>query len=216
MQATIAAMLGVGFAFYYGEEKIRGREPKIKPWPKRLGGDGAEAFTTEINGVRVGLGSWMYGMIKMLAEVGAVAVDDPMALVKWNAQHPIVRFAKTKIGPEISFVTEMASGKNFWGQSFENPQDYLLRLAESVLPISVGPLIEKPMKSPLVPATTASKVTEVVTSLMGLRSFPASQPKPSGRGIPIGKSPFGQQRRTASEFDEEELRKRVRERLKRG
>jgi len=216
VQATIAAMLGVGFAFYYGEEKIRGREPKIKPWPKRLGGDGAEAFTTEINGVRVGLGSWMYGMIKMLAEVGAVAVDDPMALVKWNAQHPIVRFAKTKIGPEISFVTEMASGKNFWGQSFENPQDYLLRLAESVLPISVGPLIEKPMKSPLVPATTASKVTEVVTSLMGLRSFPASQPKPSGRGIPIGKSPFGQQRGTASEFDEEELRKRVRERLKRG
>jgi len=187
VQSTIAAMLGVGFAFYYAEEKVRGREPKIKPWPKRLGGDGAEAFTTEINGVNVGFGSWMYGMIKTLAEVGAVAVDDPSALIVFDRNHPLMRFAKSKTGPGISFVTEMATGKNFWGQDFEGPKDYLRRIVEVLLPIGGQSLIEKQTteRSPV------SKGTEVTSSLLGLRAFPVS-PKPGPFGKSSGKvNPFG-------------------------
>lgn len=172
VQSTLATMLGIGFALYYGEEKLRGREPKIKPWPKTLGGDGAEAFTTEIAGQRVGLGSWMYGMMKTLAEVGALAVDDPGALIVWNVQHPVVRFAKSKLGSGVSLVSELATGRNFYGQPFDSPSDYLWRLAESVVPISGQSLIEK--QSVETKGTLGGVMTQLGAQGMGLRTFPYS------------------------------------------
>lgn len=167
---TIATMLGVGFMAYYAEEKVRGREPKIKPWPKRLGGDGAEAFTTEIFGTRVGFGAWMYGMIKTAAELGAVAVDDPASLAKWNDNHPMVRYAKSKAGAGISLMSELVLGRNFFNQPFEGPKDYFMRLVEGLMPIAGQSLIEK--QSLEAKKSPAEVATRVGAELAGLRAFP--------------------------------------------
>lgn len=170
VQSTIATMLGVGFALYYAEEKMRGQEPKLRPWPKRFGGDGAEAFTTEINGQRVGLGSWMYGMLKLLAEVGALAVDDPQQIVRFDANNPFMRFLKTKQGPGLSLATELATGRNFWGQPFDSPDDYLLRIAESFVPITAQSFLEKDTLGR--PKTMEGVATTIGVQALGLRSFP--------------------------------------------
>ena len=167
---TLSALLGVGAAFYYAEEKLRGREPKMKPWPKRLGGDGAEAFTMEIAGNRIGLGSWMYGLIKMAAEVGAIAVDEPESLIVWNSRHPIVRFARSKMGAGLSLVAELATGRNFYGQEFEGVNDYLLRIAASLTPISAQPLVEKTDLGK--PKDIAGLGTALAAQALGMRSFP--------------------------------------------
>lgn len=168
--ASLAALLGAGAAFYYAEEKLRGREPKMKPWPKRLGGDGAEAFTMEIAGQRVGLGSWIYGLIKMVAEVGAIAVDDPGSLVIWDSRHPVARFAKSKMGAGVSLVVALATGRNFYGRKFENAGDYLLRILESLTPISAQPLVEKAdlgrQKEP------TGILTALGAQVLGMRAFP--------------------------------------------
>jgi len=170
VQATIAAMLGIGASFYYVEEKMRGQEPKMKPWPKKFGGDGAEAYTFGIDDTRVGFGGWTYGMIKALAEIGAVAVDDPGALIVWNGQHPVVKFLKSKRGAAIGLATELATGRNFWGQKFNSPNDYLLRIAESIVPISGQSLLEKPeLGMPRRPINVAARVGG---EFMGLRAFP--------------------------------------------
>jgi len=170
VQASIAAMLGLGASFYYVEEKMRGQEPKMKPWPKKFGGDGAEAYTFGIGDTRVGFGGWTYGMIKCLAEIGAVAVDDPGALIVWNGQHPVVKFLKSKRGAAIGLATELVTGRNFWGQKFNSPNDYLLRIAESIVPISGQSLLEKPeLGMPRRPVSVAARVGG---EFMGLRAFP--------------------------------------------
>lgn len=163
VQMSLATVLGVGAAVYYAEEKLRGQEPKMKPWTKRLGGDGADAFTTVIGDTRVGLGSWMYGMIKTLADVTAIAIDDPSALIVWNQQHPVARFVKSKTGPALSLVTELATGKNFYGQSFNSPNDYLIRIAESLTPISAQPLVGQKPKG---------GVVQSAVDFGGMRSYP--------------------------------------------
>jgi len=165
VQGSIAAFLGAGAAIYYAEEKVRGHEPKMKPWPKRLGGDGAEAFTAQVGETRMGLGSWMYGMIKMLSEVGAVAVDDPDSLVVWDDRHPMVRFLKTKRGPAVGLAQELATGRNFFGKKFDSPDDYLMRIAESFVPIAGQSMISQKPRGGL---------AQVVADVAGMRTFPYS------------------------------------------
>ncbi len=163
VQSTLAALLGVGATVYYAEEKLRGEEPKMKPWAKKWGGDGADAFTIGIGDSRVGLGSWMYGMIKTVADVSAMAVDDPDALVKWNDQHPIVKFAKSKRGASVGLVSELATGRNFFGQPFKSPKDYLMRMVESVAPISSQSMLTQEPKG---------GIEQVGAELMGMRAYP--------------------------------------------
>ncbi len=168
--SALAALLGVGFAFYYAEEKLRGKEPKIRPWAKRLGGDGAEAFTAEIAGRRIGIGSWMYGMIKMVADVAAIAVDDPESLLVWNNNHPVARYAKSKRGPLLGLMIDLATGRNFFGRKFEDAGDYLMRMVEAVTPILVQPLTEK--KDLGIPTTPEGAAVAVGAQTLGLRDFP--------------------------------------------
>ena len=170
VQASLAALLGIFAAFYYAEEKLRGKTPKMKPWPKRLGGDGADAYTIVVGNTRIGLGSWMYGMIKTLSEVGAIAVDDPKALIVWDSRHPIVRLVKSKRGPLLGLITELATGRNFYGQKFENANDYLMRVAESFIPIAGQSLIEKSELG--IPSKPAEIATRVGAELMGWRAYP--------------------------------------------
>ncbi len=161
--SSLAAFASVGAAVYYAEEKLRGEEPKMKPWAKKWGGDGADAFTTVIGDTRIGLGSWFYGMIKTVADVGAMAVDEPDALVKFNDQHPIMRFAKSKRGAAWGLVSDLTTGRNFFGQPFKSPTDYLMRIVESVAPISSQSMITQEPKG---------GIEQVGAEVMGMRAYP--------------------------------------------
>ena len=173
VRKTLAAMLGVGFGVYYAEEKVRGQEPKIKSWAKKWGGDGSDAFTTQIGDTRIGLGSWMYGMVKLLADVTAQSIDDPSALVVWDNNHPVSRFLKTKRGAAVGLASDLATGTNFYGQKYDSHTDYLLRIVESLAPISAQSMITQEPKG---------DAAQVLAELQGLRAYPVTQSVPSGSG----------------------------------
>jgi len=162
VQASIAAMLGTWAAFYYCSSKMLGQKPKMKPWAKRFGGDGAEAYTYAIGDNRVGLGGFIYSAIKTLADVGAMAVDEPEKLIVFDKTHPFVKYAMYKRSPPISLIEELATGRNFWGKKLEDPGDYLMLMVEHTTPIFGQSLIERAKGYPV----------RMGLEFAGLRSFP--------------------------------------------
>ena len=152
-----------------------GQEPKVNPLPKRLGGDGADLWTVEIGGRRVGLGGIHYAPMRIIMGVASEAIEGegtvtgvqaPEALLNFDMSNPILRAYRGKSAGVTSQTWTLLSGRNFLGEPVRGEEgavkDYL---STALAPIWSEEIItEGPGAWPA-----------ALADFHGLRSFPESQ-----------------------------------------
>lgn len=165
---TLAAGFGMTVAGYTTISLALGQEPKLNPTPKSVGGDGGDFMTIGVGNIRVGLPGFMYGFIRLLANVSAAAVKDPEALVKWDfGENPTLRFVAGKFSPPVSLARELVKGEYFWGEPFESKKDYLTVIAEKFMTIASQSFMMKGV-------TTEDKWRAFAAEILGMRTHPNS------------------------------------------
>ena len=152
-----------------------GQEPKINPLPKRLGGDGADLWTVEIGGKRVGIGGIHYAPMRIImATVGETMAGEgtvtgmqvPDALIEFDMSNPILRAYRGKSAGFTSQTWTLLSGRNYLGEPVRGEEgavtDYL--------------------KTVVAPIWSEELITEgggawptALADFYGLRAFPESQ-----------------------------------------
>ena len=152
-----------------------GQEPKINPLPKRLGGDGADLWTVEIGGKRVGIGGIHYAPMRIIMATAGEAMAGegritgmqvPDALIEFDMSNPILRAYRGKSAGVTSQTWTLLSGRNFLGEPVRGEEgdvtDYLKTV---VSPIWSEELITK----------GGGAWPTALADFYGLRSFPESQ-----------------------------------------
>jgi hypothetical protein len=152
-----------------------GQEPKINPLPKRLGGDGADLWTVEIGGRRVGLGGIHYAPLRIIMGVASEAIEGegtvagvqaPEALLNFDMSNPILRAYRGKSAGVTSQTWTLLSGRNFLGEPIRGAdgatKDYLSTVLAPIWSEEI--ITEGPGAWPA-----------ALADFHGLRSFPESQ-----------------------------------------
>ncbi|MAH49499.1 hypothetical protein CMI37_26990 [Candidatus Pacearchaeota archaeon] len=152
-----------------------GQEPKVNPLPKRLGGDGADLWTVEIGGRRVGIGGIHYAPMRIIMATAGEAMAGegtitgtqvPDALIEFDMSNPILRAYRGKAAGVTSQAWTLISGRNFLGEPVRGEEsavkDYLSTV---VAPIWSEELITE----------GGGAWPTALADFYGLRSFPESQ-----------------------------------------
>ena len=144
-------------------------------------------------------------------------------IVKTTRYDVVERFAQSKGAPLASLVLDLLRGENYIGEELRATLGGVTKEGyDRLTPLVVKDIIDAMRGSGM---GVAISVGLWAVFGGGVTTYKEAPTKPSGGGIPIrGESPFGsrqqnpfgQQGNQQPDFDEEELRKRVRERLKRG
>jgi hypothetical protein len=143
-----------------------GQDPKINPLPKRLGGDGADLWTVDIGGNRVGIGGLLFSPMRIILETAGTAYDDPDALFKPDMNNPIVRAYRGKAAGITGEMWSLISGRDYLGDPVrETPED-----------------VSNYLKTVLAPIWSEDLITDgggawptVLADFHGLRGFPESK-----------------------------------------
>ena len=152
-----------------------GQEPKINPLPKRLGGDGADLWTVDVGGRRVGLGGIHYAPMRIIMATAseAIAGEDreitgvqaPEALLKFDMSNPILRAYRGKSAGVTSETWTLLSGRNFLGEPVRGESGAVKDYLSTVLaPIWSDELIKE----------GGGAWPAALADFHGLRAFPES------------------------------------------
>jgi len=164
VQASMAGMFVTMIGSYIALCTALGKEPKLNPAPISVGGDGAQFLSIEIKGVNVGAPGWGYSLLRLAANIAAVAATNPEALIKLDMANPILRAVFSKSSPLVSLAKETATQRDFFGNRLETGKDWVLMLVDKVIPIAAQSILEK---------TPESDVwTAVGAELFGVRTYP--------------------------------------------
>ena len=152
-----------------------GQEPKINPLPKRLGGDGADLWTVEIGGRRVGLGGIHYAPMRIIMGVASEAIEGegtitgvqaPEALLNFDMSNPILRAYRGKSAGVTSQTWTLLSGRNFLGEPIRGADGATVDYLSTVL---------APIWSEEIITEGPGAWPAALADFHGLRSFPESQ-----------------------------------------
>jgi len=162
-------MIAANTTFFTLAAMALGQQPKIDPRPKRLGGDGADLWTIDIGGHRVGVGGLLFSPMRIILETGGAAWDDPNAssdIFKPDMTNPIVRAYRGKSAGITSQMWALISGRDYLGDPVrETPDD-----------------VKDYLKTVMAPIWTEDLITEgggawptALADFHGLRGFPESK-----------------------------------------
>ena len=167
---ALGSLMAGGAAFYTGTCLALGQEPNFDPSTGRF-------MTIEIKDPltgttrHFGVGGMMTSLIRFGADLAATVKDNPEDLfipVKDGQlnrfDNPFIRFLYSKSAPVTGFMSGLITGKNYFGEPFENPMDYGKFLLEQVTPIFAQELMEEDGIAP----------TTIAAEQLGLRTFPQS------------------------------------------
>jgi hypothetical protein len=126
-----------------------GQSPKLNPLPKSMGGNGAEAYTIEVDGQMIGIpGLWFSGSRAMISAAAiGLANPDKIFSIDWenlkdSSIGTLLSFATDRQSLALSFIEEMATGKAYGGIRLEDSNDYLKAVGEQFIPIAWRSLLE--------------------------------------------------------------------------
>ena len=143
-----------------------GQDPKINPLPKRLGGDGADLWTVDIGGSRIGIGGLLYSPMRIILETAGTAFDDPEALFQPDMENPIVRAYRGKAAGITGEMWSLISGRDYLGDPVrETGGDVATYLKTVIAPIWAEGLI----------TDGGGAWPTVLADFHGLRGFPESK-----------------------------------------
>ena len=169
---ALASLAVAGSAAYAGTALALGQEPNFDPSTGRFM---TVKITDPITGADryFGIGGMMTSLIRLGADVVSTTVNNPEDLFiplrdgELNrADNPFIKFMYSKSSPLTGFMTGMITGKNYFGEPFENAGDYAKYMGEQVLPISLQSMLMD---------EGGITTTGLVGEQLGLRTFPTSK-----------------------------------------
>jgi hypothetical protein len=129
-------MIAANTTFFTLAAMALGQQPRIDPRPKRLGGDGADLWTVDIGGHRVGVGGLLFTPMRIILETGGAAWDDPNSasdIFKPDMTNPIIRAYRGKSAGITSVAWTLISGRDFLGDPVRETPDDVANYLKTVL-----------------------------------------------------------------------------------
>ena len=156
---SLGLMMGGGLSMYYGICSVLGQQPHLDPKSARF-------MTIKVGDSYVGLGGIYYALMRLGADIGTTAFDEPLDFVRLNRfDNPFLKFMYNRSAPLTGLATGLAiEQKNYLGEPFESPADWGKFLAEKVTPIAAQTIMPWGDEGAS-PAVFAAEV-------LGARTFP--------------------------------------------
>jgi len=153
---SIGQLMAGGMAAYIGVCTVTGQKPELNPQSSKF-------MTIEVGNDRIGIGGMTYSLARLAGNL--TTVDNPTDLLKLDRfDNPFVKFMYGKAAPLTGMLTEFIERKNYLGEPFESPKDYVNAVLERVLPFGAQPLLDNDKTSP----------AGFGAQLAGMRQFPES------------------------------------------
>ena len=165
-QKTLASMLGFGVITYVAMANALNQEPDLDP-------RSAKFLTVEIDGSRVGLGSFWVSTTRAFVKTadwaaGVTGIKDTDILDE-GKHNPILARARSVLNPASSTITDLAMGQDFIGRKFDGFGDYAKHIGYAGLPLWFeGSFLEDDYRS------WGERGSAIAPEMMGLRVRPTN------------------------------------------
>ena len=134
---SLAGMLGLGMATYITAVeamKLAGSDQEIHLDPTQ-----GDFMTFDIDGDRIGIGSFWTQFAKVTAKTAEVAWDEDAreAFLGDNAlrDNPLIKWVRGRAAPTAGIGWDIAMGEDFLGRDIEGPLDWTKHATKSLVPI---------------------------------------------------------------------------------
>lgn len=160
-RATLLGLAGTGMGFYITTSLAMGQEPQLDPTSSRF-------MTWDINGNRIGIGSFWISFARAAVKLGDSTISDE-DIMEEQRDNPIFQYLRGRTSPVTSLAYDIYSGRDFLGRPFENRFDIAAHIGKSFLPFSVeGALMDEGYK------TNSERLTGLPFEQIGMRVRPSS------------------------------------------
>jgi len=164
VRKSLGMMMGSGFSMYYGVCKALDQAPNLNPESSRF-------LTVKVGESHIGIGGIMYALMRFGFNVGGTASgDEPLNLVRLNRfDNPFIKFMYSRTSPLTGTLTNIAEGKNYFGEPLESTEDWARFMMEKVTPIAVQSSLER------ITTGQAPEPAVFIAEELGGRTFPKSE-----------------------------------------
>jgi hypothetical protein len=145
---AVTGILGLNTMVFTLAALALDQEPKVKPWPKKYGGDGSDVWTLGYGDSRLGVTGSLYTPLKFILDFATTMADEPDKLLTFNMENPIVRWWRYKASGPTNWLWGYASGRDPIGDptrdgdSIKPTVETAQSVATSMLPIWGQTLLE--------------------------------------------------------------------------
>lgn len=158
---ALTGLAGFGMGTYITMSLALGQEPELDPRSSKF-------MTVEINGNRIGLGSFWMSFARAATKLGDNMITDEDILEE-QQNNPIFNYLRGRTSPITGLAYEIWNGKDYLGRPFESNLDYAKHIGKAPIPFAIeGALLDDGYN------TTSEKITGVPFEGSGLRVRPLS------------------------------------------
>lgn len=170
--ATLASTIAAPTIYYWAIANAMGQEPLMDPRPVSEGGDGSRAFTIELAGNRVGVGTIWTQLVRLFGSVTEKAANDPLSFASPDVrENDVLRFFRNRIPPVPNAIDDVIRGLYnqpvYLGERLENVGDWAQQTTGRVVPFALDTTF-------LQQRVNMNTFIGGMTELTGLRTFPVS------------------------------------------
>lgn len=145
LRANLSAIIGSATTFFLAGAAALNALDLMKPEeveerlnPIKNGRYNSKFLTLPVGTDNVGIGSFGYSMLRLIAGTTDKALNEPGDLLKLDAQdNPIMGFFRSRLvggAPATSLGIELFTGRNYLGEKFDEPLDYAKAVGQRLLP----------------------------------------------------------------------------------
>jgi len=158
---SLLGLAGFGMGTYIASSLALGQEPELDPRSSKF-------MTVEINGNRIGLGSFWMSFARAATKLGDNMLTDEDILEE-QQNNPIFQYLRGRTSPITGLGYEIWTGKDYLGRPFESNIDLLKHIGKAPLPFSIeGALLDDAYNN------TSEKLTGAPFEMGGMRVRPLS------------------------------------------
>tara|TARA_R100000808_G_scaffold22373_1_gene48654 strand:+ start:4700 stop:8860 length:4161 start_codon:yes stop_codon:yes gene_type:complete len=163
---SLVGMAGVGMGIYHAYATALGQEIHLDPRDSKF-------MTVEINGNRVGVGSFWTSFARFIANTADNAFTDE-DIFEEQKGNPLINWLRGRGAPTTGLIRDITYGTDFLGRPIDSKLDMAKHLGKSILPFSVESMLQDNPHSPSGWANIAERTTRFGTEFLGLRVRPNS------------------------------------------
>ena len=158
---SLVGMAGFGIGTYVTAAAALGQEAELDPRSSKF-------MTVEINGNRIGLGSFWMSFARFVAKTSDMAFNDE-TLMEEMRTNPIFAYLRGRTSPATGLAYELFTGQDYLGREFESGLDYAKHIGTGMLPLAVeGAVLDDGYKG------ITERVAGFGPELLGMRVRPKS------------------------------------------